>query len=115
MKVFILKNCDTCRKAMRWLDDQGLDYTTHDIRAEGLPIATASELMEGAGRDTLVNRRSTTWRNLPDVERERADTDEGAAVLLAEHPTLMKRPVFVSGTRVYAGFDDRVKLALTQG
>ncbi|MCM5704111.1 Spx/MgsR family RNA polymerase-binding regulatory protein [Larsenimonas salina] len=96
MLTFIgLKSCDTCRKARRHLDNAGLEYRYIDVKADGLDTATLTQLIEALGVDTLINRRSTTWRQLDDTEKARlADNDTQAAIeLLSTHPSLMKRPV----------------------
>ncbi len=114
MRIYVLKSCDTCRKALKWLDSQKLDYERRDVREDGLSHEDVALFVKSAGRDAVVNRRSTTWRDLPDDQRTKADSDAGAVALLVEHPTLMKRPVFVSGLQVYIGFDDGTKLVLSE-
>lgn len=114
MRVYVLKSCDTCRKALKWLDSQKLDYERRDVRDDGLSREDIALFIRSVGRDAVVNRRSTTWRDLPDASRLQADDDAGAIMLLTEHPTLMKRPVFVSGLQVYVGFDDGTKLVLSE-
>ncbi len=114
MRIYVLKNCDTCRKALQWLDSQKLDYERQDVRDDGLSREDVAMFVSSAGRDAVLNKRSTTWRDLPDDERAKADDDDGAVALLVEHPTLMKRPVFVSGLQVYVGFDDGTKLVLSE-
>ena len=99
-----IANCDTVRKARRWLDDNDVAYRFHDFRKDGVDeamlqgwIATLDDWGE------LVNRRGTTWRKL--AEEERADLDEAKAVaLMVEHPTVIKRPVLVRGDLVLVGF-----------
>ena len=98
-----LAACDTCRKARRWLDDRGVDYRYHDVRADGLDADTIADLVRRVGWEPLVNRRSTTWRSLEPADRD--DLDEARAIaLLASHATLMKRPVLVAGDRALVGF-----------
>ena len=87
MKVYGLKTCDTCRKAVKAMKAAGHDVDLMDIRAEPLDTAAIARFLSVFGED-LVNRRSTTWRGLSEVERDRP-----AADLLADHPALMKRPV----------------------
>ena len=111
MDVFGLKNCDTCRKAMKWLDANGIAYSFHDIRQAGLGETEIGGWAAKAGWETLLNRRGTTWRGLPDAERE--GVDEARAIrLMAAHPALMKRPVFVSSGAVLVGFDPEVQARL---
>lgn len=111
MKVYSLKNCDTCKKAIKWLDAKGVDYQNHDVRADGLEQGAVESIVEALGWETAINRRSTTWRGLDDAEKEGLDNAKAVALIL-ENPTLMKRPVFVSGDSVIAGFDAKAQAAV---
>ena len=71
-------------------------------------------LISASNRESLVNRRSTTWRGLDDDQRTQAETDEGAVALIHLNPKVMKRPVFVSGMQVYVGFDEGTKIVLSE-
>ncbi|RFF29597.1 Spx/MgsR family RNA polymerase-binding regulatory protein [Wenzhouxiangella sediminis] len=112
MFVYGIKSCDTCRKARRWLEESGRDYTWRDLREDGPDEAAIRHWAESVGVDRLVNRRSTTWRGLGESERARALDSQAAPRVLLEHPTLIKRPVFELDDRVLVGFDDAVKRAL---
>lgn len=107
MKFFGLKSCDTCRKAQKALTEAGYDLTVQDVRTDGLGAATIARFLE-AFSDDLVNRRSTTWRGLSEADRAR-----DPATLLAENPTLMKRPVIETddGT-LHLGWGKDVQSAL---
>lgn len=106
MKVYALKSCDTCRKAIRSLQKAGKDPEILDVRADGIPALKLAGFYENFG-DDLVNRRSTTWRNLSEQDRT---TDP--LTLLADHPTLMKRPVIENAGQLYLGWDTKVQAAL---
>ncbi|RED49828.1 ArsC family reductase [Aestuariispira insulae] len=96
--LYGLKNCDTCRKARKWLDAEGIDHQFHDVRADGLDRATVAAWAGALGWGALLNRRGTTWRGLS--EDVKAGVDEAIAIdLMTEHPALIKRPVFdINGT-----------------
>ena len=111
MRFYGLKNCDTCKKAQKALLAAGATFEVIDVRADGVPEAQLVEWVATVGTDALVNRRSTTWRGLSDAEKTAAD-GPGAAALLAEHPTLMKRPVIVAGDAVHVGWSKDVQAAL---
>lgn len=113
MKVWGLKNCDTCRKALKWMDENGVSYTFADVRKDGLTEADVKRWAGDAGTDTLLNRRGTTWRGLSDADKASAETEMGAVALMAAHPALIKRPVFDDGERVLVGFTKDVQDALT--
>lgn len=102
--LYGIRNCDTVRKARRWLDDHGVAYAWHDLRADGLPLATLDRWLAQVGDAVLVNRRGRSWRALPPAERERLDAAALRALLLAE-PTLIKRPVVEDGDNLVVGFD----------
>ena len=112
LTVYGIKSCDTCTKALKWLDEQGRPYRWHDLRGDGLEPPTVEAWLAAVGPKTLVNRRSTTWRGLDESVR-RAALDPGrAAAILLEFPTLIKRPVFVSGPSVLVGFNATVRDSL---
>ena len=103
IEVWGLKNCDTCRKALAWLKDEGIDHRFRDVRADGLDPAALETWIAELGWEALVNTRGTTWRGLPEGERDGLDAGRAKALILA-HPAVMKRPVFDLGTRRLVGF-----------
>lgn len=108
MKVYTLKSCDTCKKALKWLNEQAIDYDNHDIRADGLERAVVQSIVASLGWETALNRRSTTWRSLS--EAQKADIDDAKAVdLIHQNSTLMKRPVIVTKDSTLCGFDPKVQ------
>lgn len=101
--IYGIKNCDTMRKAFGWLHDNGVDYTFHDYRASGIDRASVERWAHAVGWEKLLNKASTTFRALPDVDK--ADIDEAKAIaLMLEHPTLIKRPVLETGSTIEVGF-----------
>lgn len=102
MIVYGLKTCDTCRKALKSLDNAEF----RDLRADGLPADVAQAAHAKFGAD-LVNRRSTTWRQLSEAERAR-----DPRALLADHPTLMKRPLIDDAGTLYLGWGKDTQAAL---
>ena len=87
MRLYGLRNCDTCRKAMKEIQATGVDITLIDVRIDGVAHDDLARFHTAFG-DALLNTRSTTWRGLSEIERQLP-----ALELLAAHPTLMKRPV----------------------
>ena len=105
--LYGLPNCDTCRKARNWLDRFGFDYSFVDYRADPVPAATlkgwANQL---GGWEKLVNKSSTTWRNLL-PQRKHPGSDPEWTLLLKEYPALVRRPVVVrEDGAVSVGFSD---------
>lgn len=103
MKLYGLKTCDTCRKALRALGDAGQEVAFVDVRADGISDADLSRFY-GTFGDNLVNTRSTTWRGLDSAERAR-----DPLALLKDHPTLMKRPVIEAGEELTLGWTKAVQ------
>lgn len=108
LKMYGLKNCDTCRKAMKWLDGEGIGHEFLDVRKDGITEADIAEWAASVGVDSLLNRRGTTWRGLSDADKAKADNG-GAIALMAAHPALIKRPVFNRNGVIRVGFTDTVK------
>lgn len=106
MQIYGLKNCDSCRAALRDLRAAGHTAQLIDLRETPLAPDLLAHAMAAFG-EALVNRRSTTWRALSQEDRARPP-----AVLLAAHPTVMKRPLIAVGDRLYLGWDGAVKAAL---
>jgi arsenate reductase len=89
--VFGLKSCDTCSKAMAWLEEHAVAYEFRDIRGEGFDRERLKRWLASPSAALLTNRRSTTWRQLTAAEKELSETDPLG--LLGRFPTLVKRPV----------------------
>ena len=99
-----IPNCDTVKKARQWLDAQGVAYTFHDYKKEGADPARLERWVADKGWEVVLNRRGTTFRALPDAEKEGLDADRAVA-LMAAHPSTIKRPVVEHSDGVLVGFD----------
>ncbi|MBL4576237.1 MAG: ArsC family reductase [Opitutaceae bacterium] len=109
--VYGIPNCDTCRKAKKWLKDQDLAHEFHDFRKDGLTRDVVDGWVKDVGWEILLNRRGTTWRKLP--ESDKVDLDAAsAAALMTANPTLIKRPVFEVADAIEVGFKADVQAAL---
>ena len=104
LHIYGLKNCDSCRKAVKAFAAAGLSHTFHDLRAEGLETERLDGWLAQAGWEKLLNRKSTTWRALPEERRAGLDEAKARALLLA-NPTLIKRPVIEYAGELLVGFD----------
>lgn len=109
--IYGIKNCDTCRKAIKWLKAEGIEHKFHDFRVGGLDEATVANWAAELGWETLLNRRGTTWRKIPEADRDGVD-GASAAKLMTDNPTLIKRPVFDLGPSRIVGFSDSAQAAL---
>jgi arsenate reductase len=103
MKLYGLKNCDTCRKAVKHIKATGQDITLIDVRIDGISPDDLARFYTTFG-DALVNTRSTTWRGLSDTERAQPHL-----TLLTNHPSLMKRPVIDTGRDLTLGWTKDVQ------
>ncbi len=101
--VYGLKNCDSCRKAIAFLQARNRSFALHDLRSDGLPIAAMDDWLERLGWEQVLNRRSTTWRGLSPSAKEALDA-KSVRLLLLDHPTLVKRPVIQVGAFLMVGF-----------
>ena len=111
--LYGLKNCDGCRKALRALEARGLEIRQLDIR-DTLHTRRVVEWISAQGDwELFLNKRSTTWRKLPENVREHVDS-YSAVALMNEHPTLIKRPALRIGGRLLAGYKpEQVDAALS--
>ena len=100
--MYGIPNCDTVKKARVWLDKAGLAYTFHDYKKEGADPEQLARWAEQKGADVVLNKRGTTFRKLTDADRARADSDPVG--LMAEHPSLIKRPVVEHPGGLLVGF-----------
>ena len=103
--LYGIANCDTVRKARRWLDGQGIAYRFHDVRRDGIGGAQLRAWTEELGWEALLNRRGTTWRAVPDAVRAGLDAD-AAIRLMLEMPAIIRRPVLDLGDRRSVGFSE---------
>lgn len=103
--LYGIANCDTVRKARKWLSSHDVDCQFHDFRKDGLTARQLRHWATVVGWETLLNRRGQTWRKLPD--KDKADLNEANALkLMLAEPTLIKRPVLEMDSRVHVGFKD---------
>jgi len=105
LTVYGIKQCDTCRKALKWLSGQGIEHRFHDFRVDGLEAELVQGWLDSPFAAKLVNRRSTSWRQLTDEQR--GLQGKAQLQLLLEFPTLIKRPVFVTDKIIAVGFDPK--------
>lgn len=107
LKIFGIKNCDTMKKAFAWLDSQGVAYEFIDYKKAGVAAGQLPDWNKRVGWEKLLNTRGLMWRKLS--EEQKANVDEAKALaLMAEYPSLIKRPVVDTGTELFLGFDPAV-------
>jgi len=104
--LYGIKNCDTVKKARRWLDDNNQQYQFHDFRVDGLDSKKLSSWLTQIDKMSLLNKRSTTWRQLSDSDKENL-SDSNVKKLLINNVTLIKRPILEFNKKIYTGFSDK--------
>jgi Spx/MgsR family transcriptional regulator len=105
LTLYGIKNCDTVKKARRWLEDHGVEYQFHDFRQDGLDKKQLTSWIETLGWETILNKRSTTWRNLSDKDKDISSNQQANKLLLA-NPTLIKRPISQNNKNLLVGFKE---------
>ena len=103
MTLYGISNCDTIKKARKWLDANDIEYQFHNYRKDGLEAKQLKQWTKELGWETLLNRRGTTWRKLPESDRE-AINEKSAIALMLEHPAMIKRPLLDTGKTRVVGF-----------
>lgn len=102
-QIFGIKNCDTMKKAFVWLESNGVAYEFIDYKKAGVAEAHLADWNQRATWQKLLNTRGLMWKKLSDEER--ADVDEAKALkLMAQYPSLIKRPVLDTGSKLLVGF-----------
>lgn len=101
--MYGIKNCDTIKKARTWLDAAGVGYHFHDYKTAGIDAEKLGGWVARAGWERLLNRAGTTFRALPDADKQGIDADKACALMLA-NPSMIKRPVLEAGDALLIGF-----------
>jgi arsenate reductase (glutaredoxin) len=102
--LYGIPNCDTVKKARTWLDANGIDYTFHDFKKNGITRELIAGWLPDVPWDVLVNRKGTTWRNLSDEQKAAVSDDKSATALMLESPSVIKRPVLSGAGKTSVGF-----------
>lgn len=101
--IYGIRNCDTVKKARAWLDARGVAYRFHDYKTAGIARDRLGRWCRELGWETLLNRAGTTFRKLPDADRQGLDAQKAIHLMLAQ-PSLIRRPVMESGAQLLVGF-----------
>lgn len=107
IKIYGIKACDTMKKAMTWLDENGIGYTFHDYKKLGLDESLAEQWVSELPLEELINKRGTTWRKL-DEETKVSLSKETAPALICENTSMIKRPLLDTGSGKYLGFKPEI-------
>lgn len=102
--LYGIKNCDTVKKARKWLDERDISYQFHDVRVDGLTREMLAHWFEASGWETVLNKRGTTWRKLAPATQDNV-SEATVAELLLEYPAMIKRPVLDIDGAITIGFN----------
>ena len=105
--IYGIKNCDTMKKARAWLDSLGVAYDFHDYKTEGVAKEKLKRWSDEVGWEKLLNRAGTTFRKLPDGDKEGLNERKALALMLAQ-PSMIKRPVLEAGSKLLVGFQPEI-------
>lgn len=105
LTVYGIKSCDTCRNARKYLAEHDIEFRFHDVRDDGLDIQMLERWSARIDWEKLLNRRSISWRKIPEVDRNDMDRDRAFALMI-DRPTLLKRPVLESEKFLAVGFSE---------
>lgn len=105
--VYGIKNCNTVKSALQWLKDHDVAFQFHDFKSKGVTDGKLKEWASQVGWETLINKRGTTWRQLPPAAQNKVVNESRAIALMLEKTSVIKRPVLESnGTIITIGFDE---------
>jgi arsenate reductase len=105
--IYGIKNCDTMKKARAWLDKHGVAYSFHDYKAQGVEKHALEHWAKVIGWELLLNRAGTTFRKLPDKDKENVTEKKAIALMLAQ-PSMIKRPLLDIGGKLFVGFKPEI-------
>ena len=107
MTVYGIKNCNTVKNALTWLDAHTVDYEFHDYKKKGISADALKNWSKQVGWESLLNRKGLTWKQLPEAERGKVKTEKDAIKLMMEKTSIIKRPLIeVKGKVLLLGFDE---------
>ena len=105
LTVYAIPNCDTVKKARKWLADNGVEYEFHDYKKQGVPEDKLRAWVVEKGWEVICNTRGMTWRRMSDEEKAAITSDEAAIALMVEKSSVIKRPIIEGASELLVGFD----------
>ncbi|MEP3430002.1 MAG: ArsC family reductase [Roseibium sp.] len=105
MKVYGIKNCDTVKKARKFLEEAGVDYTFHDYKKDGVDADKLAAFAKEFGWETVLNKKGTTWRRLDEETQDSVVDAASAFEVMIENSSTIKRPIVECDTKYFIGFD----------
>lgn len=106
--IYGIKNCDTMKKAFKWLDEHHIDYHFHNYKVEGITDDQLQIFLNSLGWKNVLNQRGTTWRKLDEVVRKSVIDEQTAIAVIQQNLSIIKRPIITKGNKVLAGFSSEL-------
>jgi Spx/MgsR family transcriptional regulator len=103
IKIYGIKNCDTMKKAFRWLEENGVSYEFHDYKKSGADVAVLGRAIQIHSWENVINRKGTSWRALSDAVKNGMNAQKAIAAAI-DNPSLIKRPLLLRGEEILLGF-----------
>lgn len=103
--IYGIKNCDTMKKAFKWLGDHNIGYNFHDYKKSGIDESIIKQAITDHGWERVINKRGTTWRQLEDIIKNNIDTKLALNIAI-DNPSIIKRPLLLNGNKIIIGFDE---------
>ncbi len=102
--LFGIKNCDTMKKTQKWLTNHSVEFNFHDYRKDGIDAGWLEQVINELGWETVLNKRGTTFRKLPDELKQDLDAHKAHGLML-EHPAMIKRPIIQTSSEFLVGYN----------
>lgn len=106
VKIYGIPNCDTIKKSLNWLSANGIAYDFHDYKRSGITREKLMAWCKKTGWEKLLNKKSTTWRGIPEKVQQTITTQTAAIKLMLENTSIIKRPVLECGNEIIVGFTE---------
>lgn len=106
IKIYGIPNCDSIKKARRWLESNNVEYAFHDYKKAGVPEKNLKQWLKKFNWETLLNRRGTTWRKLDDKVKKSIDATSSIKIMI-DNPSIIKRPVLEVRKKILVGFNEK--------
>ena len=104
--IYGIPNCDTTKKAMAWFSKNKIPFSFHDYKLQGIGEKKLIEWCDKKGWEIIFNKRSTTWRELPEAVQKKLTGQETAIKIMMQHHSIIKRPVIETGAGITVGYDE---------
>jgi arsenate reductase len=105
LTIYAIPNCDTVKKARKWLEEHAIAYQFHDYKKAGVPEEKLRAWVQAKGWEVICNQRGMTWRRLSDAEKAAITTPDAAIALMLQSPSVIKRPIIEGAPTLLVGFD----------